>query len=87
LFAGNGQNGVRFFAKPGSVVVSSNGGNGLSASGASVIASVSGSTLARNSTFDMSQSNGAILRSFGNNALSGDGPSNISGTITPVPLN
>ncbi|HEX9275151.1 MAG TPA: hypothetical protein VGA51_01995 [Casimicrobiaceae bacterium] len=48
---------------------------------------MSASTLARNFNHDLEQSFGALLRSHGNNALSGDGPSNISGTVTPVGLN
>jgi hypothetical protein len=47
---------------------------------------VSRSTLARNYTFDVRQLAGAVLRSHGNNALSGDGPGNVSGTITQVGL-
>jgi len=55
--------------------------------GLGTFASVSASTLARNFNHDLEQSFGALLRSHGNNALSGDGPSNISGTVTPVGLN
>jgi hypothetical protein len=67
-------------------VASRNGGVGFYAAGSTVTASVSGSTLARNYTYDLRQGNGAVLRSHGNNALSGDGPGNVSGTITPIGL-
>jgi hypothetical protein len=67
-------------------VASRNGGVGFDAIGSNVTASASRSTLARNYTFDMRQSLGAVLRSHGNNALSGDGPGNVSGTVTQIGL-
>jgi hypothetical protein len=67
-------------------VASPNGGVGFALAGATVTASVNSSTLARNYTFDLQQGSGAVLRSHGNNALSGDGPGNVSGTITQIGL-
>jgi hypothetical protein len=59
---------------------------GVTAFQPGTIVSVSHSTIARNFNYDLGQLSGAILRSHGNNALSADGPGNISGAITQVGL-
>ena len=62
-----------------------NAESGLLALGTQATAIVTGSTLARNSLADLAQSSSAVLRSSGNNALTGRGAADIEGTITPNP--
>ena len=71
------------------VVVSSsavnlNGSIGISATGGAVI-EINGNTIARNADFDLVQSGTGVIRTFGNNALTGGG-AGISGTLTGVSL-
>ena len=62
-----------------------NGGDGISAqAGATVV--VSGSTTTGNIGFDLLQQDAAVLRSAGNNALSGRGAADVGGTLTPNAL-
>jgi hypothetical protein len=62
-----------------------NAESGLWAFGTHATAIVAGSTLAGNSLADLAQSTGAVLRSSGNNTLTGRGAADIEGTITPNP--
>jgi hypothetical protein len=59
---------------------------GVYASGDGVIATVSGSTLAGNSSTDLSGGSTGILRSSGNNTLTGRGAADCVCTITANPL-
>jgi hypothetical protein len=61
-------------------------GNGVVASGANVTAVVSGSSFVGNSDADLAQNAPAVLRTGGNNALTGRGAADISGTLTANPL-
>lgn len=63
-----------------------NGGNGLFAAGSGTTASVSASTLSRNTTSGLGQSSGSTLRSHQNNAVNGNGGAETTGTITNVGL-
>jgi hypothetical protein len=60
---------------------------GVAAGGMDTTVMVSGSSLVRNGGPDLYQSGAAVLRSAGNNALSGRGVADISGTVTTHPLN
>ena len=62
-----------------------NGGNGITALGGATVM-VSGSTAAGNVGFDLFQQAPAVLRTAGNNALSGRGAADISGVLTPNAL-
>lgn len=50
-----------------------NGTMGISATGGAVIG-IDGNTIARNADFDVAQSGTGVIRTFGNNALTGSGP-------------
>lgn len=67
-------------------VGSDTAGNGVVASGNNVTAIVSGSSFVGNSDADLSQNGAAVLRTAGNNALTGRGVPDISGTLTANPL-
>jgi len=64
--------------------VNLNGSIGISATGGGVI-EINGNTIARNADFDLVQSGTGVIRTFGNNALTGGG-AGISGTLTGVSL-
>jgi hypothetical protein len=59
--------------------------SGLWAFGSHATAIVTGSTLSGNSLADLAQSSEAVLRSSGNNTVTGRGAADIEGTITPNP--
>lgn len=61
-----------------------NVGNGLNVDGTNATAIVTRSTLAGNTGFDLVQNLG-VLRTSGNNTLSGRGVLDVSGTLTPNP--
>lgn len=64
-------------------------GAGAWAYGAAATLNVSTSMISGNGSLgwaDFSQTNGGVLRSSGNNTLSGNGASDVSGTITPNPM-
>jgi hypothetical protein len=92
--AGNGAGG--FVANSGNVgnvtmtvadsVAAENGQAGVQASGTNATAVVSGSWLVRNATVDLLQSASAVLRTSGNNTLTGRGAADVSGTLTPNPM-
>ena len=63
-----------------------NGGLGLQTNGAGATAIVTGSTLAGNYDNDLRQMSSAVLRSSGNNTLTGRFSGDISGTLTFNPL-
>jgi hypothetical protein len=63
-----------------------NDGNGVVVNGTNAIGIVNNSTLARNLGFDLDQKGAAVLRTSGNNALTGRGAPDISGTLTSNPL-
>jgi Right handed beta helix region len=63
-----------------------NNGNGVIVADSNATGVVFNSTIARNSGPDFDQNGTSIFRSSGNNALSGRGAPDISGTITPNPL-
>ena len=63
-----------------------NNGNGVIATDANATVIVGGSTSARNFGPDFDQGTGAVLRSSGNNTLTGRGAPDISGTVTANPL-
>ncbi len=73
--------GTAFLTVSDSAVVE-NTGNGVIVSGTNSIAIVTGSTVARSVGFDFNQQPGGVLRSSNNNALTGRGAPDISGTIT-----
>jgi hypothetical protein len=58
---------------------------GVDAFGANATVSVSGTSFVRNSAADLEQSNGAVLLTAGNNAVTGR-PGDVSGTLTSNPL-
>jgi parallel beta helix pectate lyase-like protein len=76
--------GTGFLTVSDSAVVE-NTGNGVIVSGANSIAIVTGSTVARNVGFDFNQQLGGVLRSSGNNALTGRGAPDINGATTSNP--
>jgi hypothetical protein len=63
-----------------------NDGNGVVVNGTNATGIVSNSTLARNLGFDLDQKGAAVLRTSGNNALTGRGAPDIGGTLTSNPL-
>ena len=63
-------------------VASDNGGLGISVTGTNAIAIVSGSSFVANASFDLLQGTGGVLRTSGNNAVTGRGAADISGTLT-----
>jgi hypothetical protein len=63
-----------------------NDGNGVIVRDANATGIVSNSTIARSVGPDFDQTGAAVLRSSGNNALTGRGVADISGTITANPL-
>jgi hypothetical protein len=67
-------------------IAAENGVAGVQVSGNNATAVVSGSSLVRNSAADLLQSASGVLRTAGNNAVTGRGPADISGTLTPNPL-
>jgi hypothetical protein len=67
-------------------VAAENGQAGVQASGTNATAVVSGSWLVRNATVDLLQSASAVLRTSGNNTLTGRGAADVSGTLTPNPM-
>jgi hypothetical protein len=73
--------GTAFLTVSDSAVVE-NTGNGVIVSGTNAIAIVAGSTVARNTGFDFNQQPGGVLRSSGNNALTGRGAPDINGATT-----
>lgn len=60
-------------------------GTGFEVDGISITGNVSGSTLVRNTSADLSQKNNAILRSAGNNATTGR-PTDVNGSLTQIGL-
>jgi hypothetical protein len=67
-------------------VATENGSYGVGATGTNTTVSVSGSSLGGNIVHDLLQSSSAVLRTAGNNALTGRGAADVSGTLTPNPL-
>ena len=67
-------------------IATENGVAGVQASGTNTTAIVSGSSLVRNSAADFLQSASAVLLTAGNNAVTGRGAADISGTLTANPL-
>jgi hypothetical protein len=63
-----------------------NGTDGVFVAGANATGIVSGSSLVRNASSDLVQAVGAVLRTAGNNAVSGRGAADIVGTLTANPL-
>ncbi len=63
-----------------------NTGNGVIVSDTNATGIVFNSAIARNKGPDFDQGGGSVFRSSGNNALSGRGVADITGTITPNPL-
>lgn len=63
-----------------------NVGAGVVAGGMNTTVMVSGSSSVRNGGADLHQAGAAVLRSVGNNALSGRGAADVSGTLTPNQL-
>jgi parallel beta helix pectate lyase-like protein len=63
-----------------------NGAKGVQAVGANTTVIVGGSSLAGNVGSDLFQSTSSVLRSSGNNTLTGRGAGDITGTITANPL-
>ena len=64
-----------------------NAGNGFIVTDTNATGIITRSTIARNTGPDFDQSNGSILRSSKNNALTGRGAPDISGTVTSNPDN
>jgi hypothetical protein len=90
--ARNGKNGFEVLSVFGWALLTVSGSfalenaeSGLWALGTQATAIVTGSTLAGNSLADLAQSSSAVLRSSGNNTLSGRGAADIEGAITPNP--
>jgi hypothetical protein len=79
--------GTAFLTVSDSAAVENNG-NGVIVSGTNATGIVGGSTIARNTGPDFDQGGGAlnVLRSSGNNTLTGRGVADVNGTITPNPL-
>jgi hypothetical protein len=67
-------------------IAAENAGVGVYISGANATAIVSGSSLVRNWGVDLLQAESAVLRTAGNNAVTGRGAADIQGTLTPNPL-
>ena len=67
-------------------IITENGGSGVFSFGPNVLAIVSGSSLVRNASSDFSQALGAVIRTAGNNAVTGRGPGDVTGALTPNPL-
>ena len=59
-----------------------NGGTGVFVSGTNAIAIVSGSSFASNTAADLGQFPGGVLRTAGNNALTGRGAADVAGSLT-----
>jgi hypothetical protein len=65
--------------------IDDNASTGVDVEGvASVVVGLNHSTIARNGTHDIVQGSTTIVRTFGNNALTGDGASDVSGSLSPV---
>jgi hypothetical protein len=62
-----------------------NSSDGIFASGASALAIVSGSSFAQNLSPDIYQFASSVIRTAGNNAVTGTG-ADITGSLTPNPL-
>ena len=69
-----------------SLAADNGSGAGVYVSGANATAIVSGSSLVRNRLADLDQQSGAVLRTAGNNAVTGRGAADVSGTLTMNPL-
>ena len=67
-------------------VATENLANGVFVSGTNATAIVSGSSLVRNFGADFAQAASGVLRSAGNNAVTGRGVADITGTLTANPL-
>lgn len=63
-----------------------NGTDGVVADGSTATAVVTGSTVAGNVGADVAQKNSAVVRTSGNNTLTGRGAADVSGTLTPNPM-
>jgi hypothetical protein len=86
----NNADGIVTFGGTATTVVSNceavgNGGNGISALGGATVI-VSGATAAGNVGFDLFQDGSSVMRTTGNNALTGRGAADISGVLTPNAL-
>jgi hypothetical protein len=86
----NNIDGIASFGGTATTVVANceavgNGGNGVSALGGATVI-VSGATAAGNVGFDLFQDGSSVMRTTGNNALSGRGAADISGVLTPNAL-
>ena len=86
----NSADGIASFGGMATTVVASceavgNGGNGISAFGGATVI-VSGATAAGNVGFDLFQDGSSVMRTAGNNALTGRGAADISGVLTPNAL-
>ena len=57
---------------------------GVYASGSLVFVGLNHDTIARNATNDIQQISSAVVRRFGNNALTGNASGDVSGSLTPV---
>jgi hypothetical protein len=57
---------------------------GVYASGSSVFVGLNHDTIARNGTNDIQQMSSAVVRTFGNNALTGNASGDVSGSLTSV---
>lgn len=91
----NGQDGVgaggsgpypTVFMSIADSAITRNADNGVHASGMTTVAVVTGSAIVGNGLADLDQANAAVLRTSGNNTLTGRGAADISGTLTPNPL-
>jgi len=63
-----------------------NGAPGVYADGTNTTVIVTASTIARNQNADLYQAGGAVLRTSGNNTLTGRGAADVIGTLTSNPL-
>jgi hypothetical protein len=83
----NSVDGIASFGPAATTVVANchaveNGGDGISALGGATVM-VSGATAAGNVGFDLLQDASSVMRTTGNNALSGRGAADVSGALTP----
>jgi len=87
----NGADGIRIISSGVALVpvsqsaINDNGSVGVSVSGGSgVVVGLSNNTIARNGDNDLQQVAPAVVRTFGNNALTGNGSGDVSGSLVTV---